>query len=103
MRRLILRHVKRFPIWIETLYNMGAVDLIGDQVLTVLREYGFPTLVCLWFMWRTERRLDALIEQQAQILGQQTQVLMCLVVLAKVLEVDLPHELVLPGRMKELP
>lgn len=90
-----------FSVFDPICVQLIVVDFLNDQVLSVVREFGFPTLMCLWLMWRTERKLDAMIEQQAQILMQQTQALMCMVVLAKVLDVDLPDDLVLPGRAKE--
>jgi hypothetical protein len=60
-----------------------------DQVLTILREFGFPTFVCLWFMWRMEKKIDKFMEQQATVL-------LAITVLAQVLEVDLPGRAVVP-------
>lgn len=33
-----------------------------DQVTSLLREFGFPVVVALWFMLRLEKRLDRLFE-----------------------------------------
>jgi hypothetical protein len=33
-----------------------------DQVTGLLREFGFPVFVALWFMIRLERRVDRLSE-----------------------------------------
>ena len=33
-----------------------------DQVMAVIREFGFPVFVALWFMIRLERRVDRLSE-----------------------------------------
>lgn len=35
----------------------ATVDVIG-----LLREFGFPIFVCVWFMWRLEKRLDKFTE-----------------------------------------
>lgn len=37
-----------------------------DLILQAIREFGFPTVVALWFMWRVEKRLDKLIEQESR-------------------------------------
>lgn len=34
-----------------------------DQGTTsFIREFGFPIFVCVWFMWRIEKRLDRFLE-----------------------------------------
>ena len=33
-----------------------------DQLVSLIREFGFPTFVVLWFMFRLEKRLDRLVE-----------------------------------------
>lgn len=33
-----------------------------DQATALLREFGFPVVVALWFMLRLEKRLDRLFE-----------------------------------------
>ncbi len=33
------------------------------DVLALLREFGFPIFVAVWFMWRLEKRLDRYTEQ----------------------------------------
>ncbi len=42
------------------LFGMGAgggdVDTAGT--LGLLREFGFPVFVAVWFMWRVEKRMD---------------------------------------------
>jgi hypothetical protein len=35
----------------------GSTDVIG-----LLREFGFPIFVSLWFMWRVEKRMDRFTE-----------------------------------------
>ncbi len=63
-----------------------------EQTISVLREFGFPIFVCVWFMWRLEKKIDGLLTQQQQLL-------LAVVVLAEVLEVDLPEQIVLPRRL----
>jgi len=33
-----------------------------DQGVQLLREFGFPVVVAMWFMWRLEKRMDRLFE-----------------------------------------
>ena len=28
------------------------------DAVSFLREFGFPVFMCLWFMWRIEKKLD---------------------------------------------
>ena len=30
--------------------------------MNFIREFGFPIFVCVWFMWRIEKRLDRFYE-----------------------------------------
>ena len=39
-----------------------------DQGVALLREFGFPVLVAMWFMWRLEKRLDRLVELMAKLM-----------------------------------
>lgn len=39
-----------------------------DAIVGIL-DLGFPTAVAAWFLFRLEKRLDDLIEQQAKMLG----------------------------------
>jgi len=39
-----------------------AVDVLG-----ILREFGFPIFVAVWFMWRLEKRLDRYSEQSEKL------------------------------------
>lgn len=38
--------------------TMGATSEDGMDIVAVIREFGFPVFVVLWFMWRIEKRLD---------------------------------------------
>jgi hypothetical protein len=43
------------------LFIAGAAGHEGapGDVLSILRDFGFPVYVSLWFMWRLEKRHDA--------------------------------------------
>jgi hypothetical protein len=38
------------------------------QATALLREFGFPVVVAVWFMWRLEKRLDRLAELMTSLL-----------------------------------
>lgn len=38
------------------------------DVTGLLREFGFPVFVSLWFMWRLEKRMDAFTESINKLL-----------------------------------
>jgi len=40
----------------------------ATDVTALLREFGFPIFVSLWFMWRLEKRLDAFTESIQKLL-----------------------------------
>lgn len=42
------------------LFGMGADGGASDSSgsLAIIREFGFPVFVALWFMWRVEKRMD---------------------------------------------
>ena len=33
------------------------------DIIALLREFGFPIFVVIWFMWRMEKRIDRYTEQ----------------------------------------
>lgn len=39
-----------------------------DQVVGLIREFGFPVFVVVWFMWRMEKRVDRLFELLTSLL-----------------------------------
>ena len=45
-----------------------------DQAIALIREFGFPIFVCLWFMIRLEKRVDRQTELLASLM-QATAVL----------------------------
>ena len=42
------------------LFGMGAGggDVDASSALGLIREFGFPVFVAVWFMWRVEKRMD---------------------------------------------
>lgn len=45
------------------IYCSGSAIIIrmdGELLLKLLQLYGFPCLMCVWFMWRAEKRLEAI-------------------------------------------
>lgn len=42
----------------------STLDIIG-----LLREFGFPIFVCMWFMWRLEKRIDRFTESIEKLTG----------------------------------
>jgi len=47
---------------VASLFIAGAAGHEGAttaDVTTILRDFGFPVFVSLWFMWRLEKRHDA--------------------------------------------
>jgi hypothetical protein len=47
------------PFWVVVvaLLSLGA-DSEGANPAALLREFGFPIFVSVWFMWRVEKRMD---------------------------------------------
>jgi hypothetical protein len=50
-------------LFLVVLFGTGAADSGGGtssagDALGILREFGFPIFVSLWFMWRVEKRMD---------------------------------------------
>ena len=41
---------------------------VFDQVVALIREFGFPTFVALWFMLRVEKRIDRQTELLASLM-----------------------------------
>ena len=52
--------VRNAAFVILALMLMGASDgtATSTDVVGLLREFGFPIFVSLWFMWRVEKRMD---------------------------------------------
>lgn len=56
-----MRPVRTAALVVLLLLLMGAGegDANADAAVGLLREFGFPIFVSLWFMWRVEKRMDA--------------------------------------------
>lgn len=39
-----------------------------DSGVALLREFGFPVFVSMWFMWRLEKRMDRLFELMTSLM-----------------------------------
>lgn len=46
----------------------GETGVTVTDVTGLLREFGFPIFVSVWFMWRLERRMDAFTESINKLL-----------------------------------
>ncbi len=59
-------------ISVVALLLLGAASSDGGVTVTdvtaLLREFGFPIFVSLWFMWRLEKRLDTFTESIQKLL-----------------------------------
>ena len=67
-----------------------------EQAIALLREFGFPIFVCMWFMWRMEKKIDKFMEQQARLI-------LAITIMSQTLDVDLPEQAMLPRtKSKEL-
>lgn len=52
---------------------MGASEnTSGTDVVGLLREFGFPIFVSLWFMWRVEKRMDRFTDNIQNLLTAVT-------------------------------
>ena len=67
----------RFPReWLllgAAVFCMGA-DSAGasTDIAALLREFGFPIFVSLWFMWRVEKRMDRVTDSIQNLLTAVT-------------------------------
>lgn len=41
-----------------------------DQVIKVIQNLGFPIFVAMWFMYRTDRRLDKMIKLMDELVSK---------------------------------
>lgn len=65
--------VARVGLMALILLVLGAATSEGGgtsvtDVMALLREFGFPIFVSLWFMWRLEKRLDTFTESIQKLL-----------------------------------
>ena len=54
---------------------------VSVGVIALLREFGFPVFVTLWFMWRIEKKIDKFTEQIEKLITIVT-------VMTKVVDLD---------------
>jgi hypothetical protein len=70
-----MRSLKMVLLFAIVLLGTGAADPSGasvDNTLGVIREFGFPVFVALWFMWRVEKRMDRFTEAIQNLLTAVT-------------------------------
>ena len=39
-----------------------------EDVVKLIREFGFPTLFCLWLMWRDSKKTDVQVATMGKVL-----------------------------------
>lgn len=64
-------HVALMSIVVLFLLGAGTTEgggVSASDITALLREFGFPIFVSLWFMWRLEKRLDAFTESIQKLL-----------------------------------
>lgn len=67
--------VAKYAVLFVALFALAGADASGVEVpdaLGVLREFGFPIFVSLWFMWRVEKRMDRFTESIQNLLTAVT-------------------------------
>ena len=66
--------VRTAAIFALLIVCMGAADPgnTGSDAVGLLREFGFPIFVSLWFMWRVEKRLDRFTDSHQNLLTAVT-------------------------------
>lgn len=40
-----------------------------EHAIALIREFGFPVFVAVWFMWRLEKKIDRLFELMGALMG----------------------------------
>lgn len=43
-----------------------------SAIVSFLREFGFPIFVCVWFMWRLEKKMDKLTDRVHKLITVNT-------------------------------
>lgn len=68
-----MKAVQALLLFAVLLFGMGAGgDVDGSSALAIIREFGFPVFVALWFMWRVEKRMDRFTEVVQNLLTTVT-------------------------------
>ena len=68
-----MRAIRIALLFAILLFGMGAggdVDATGS--LDIIREFGFPAFVAVWFMWRVEKRMERFTEVVQNLLTTVT-------------------------------
>lgn len=64
--------VRTAALVVVALLLMGADGSGSADAVGLLREFGFPIFVSLWFMWRVEKRMDRFTDAIQQLLTAVT-------------------------------
>jgi hypothetical protein len=68
-----MRFVREWWLLAVAFLCMGADGTnSGADVAALLREFGFPIFVSLWFMWRVEKRMDRFTDSIQNLLTAVT-------------------------------
>lgn len=63
-----MRAVRIAALVVLALLLTGADGASSTDAVGLLREFGFPIFVSLWFMWRVEKRMDRFTDTIQQLL-----------------------------------
>jgi hypothetical protein len=66
-RIALLFGVLLFVVSADSANSVGPEDAVS-----IIREFGFPVFVALWFMWRVEKRFDRFTEALQNLLTAVT-------------------------------
>lgn len=83
-----MRVVHAIAVFVLVLFSMGATGVgVNDtgEIIAIIREFGFPVFVSLWFMWRVEKRMDRFTDAIQDLLTAVT-------IMAKTVD-DISHEM----------
>ncbi len=69
-----MRAVRTAAVFVVVLLLTGAdaSSSASTDVVGLLREFGFPIFVSLWFMWRVEKRMDSFTDAIQKLLTAVT-------------------------------
>lgn len=67
-----MQAVRPVLVFFVLLFCMGASGNGDNEALGIIREFGFPIFVSLWFMWRVEKRLDRFTDAHQNLLTAVT-------------------------------